>query len=184
MPISKKQKPSGKLTLRQLAKELGLSLNQIDQAKQEGVNPYDRVSMRAWKDQRNGYVKSDVPAELPSEEQPRLTLEQIEDYASRAGQSKKEIDVYKGQLEVMKAADALRVQRNKLISRDEAKESDAKIAHAVSAMVRKFETEVPALCFGQHDMGKLKETVKSLTRDIQKAVADGQEEFWKNHPEG
>ena len=172
-----------KKTLREIAEELGMSHGDITRAKKDGVNPYDREAMREWKGDRNGYAKSSEPANLPTDEQPRLTLEQIEDYASRAGQSKKEIDVYKGQLEVMKAADALRVQRNKLISRDEKNESDAKIAHAVAAMLRKFENEIPALCFGQHDMGKLKETVKSLTREIQQAVADGQEEFWKHHQE-
>jgi polyhydroxyalkanoate synthesis regulator phasin len=181
---AKPKKPATKATLRQIAKELGLSLDDITRAKADGLNPYDRFALRDWKDQRNGYAKSDVPAELPPEDAPRMTLEQIEDCASRSGNTKKEIDVYKGQLEVMKAANALRVQRNQLIARAEAEESDAKIAHAVSAMVRKFETEIPALCFGQHDMGKLKETVKALTREIQKAVADGQDEFWKQHPEG
>lgn len=183
MKESENKKPARKATIRQLCDELGLSPNDITQAKEEGLNPYDRFAMREWKAQRNGYAKSDSPAELPPEEAPRMTLEEIEDCASRAGNTKKEIDVYKGQLEVMKAADALRVQRNKLLSRAEKEESDAKIAHAVAAMVRKFETEIPAICFGQHDMGKLKESVKSLTREIQKAVADGQEEYWNNHPE-
>ena len=183
MSESENKKPARKATLRQLAEELGLSLAQIHDAKQQGLNPYDRFAMRDFAAQINGYTKSDSPAQPPPPEAPRMTLEEIEDCASRAGNSKKEIDVYKGQLEVMKAADALRVQRNKLLSRAEKEESDAKIAHAVGAMVRKFETEIPAICFGQHDMGKLKESVKNLTREIQKAVADGQDEYWKNHPE-
>jgi hypothetical protein len=180
----KKKQAARKMTLRQLAEDLGMNLSDITRAKADGVNPYDRVAMRAWKDQRNGYAKSDIPAELPPEDAQRMTLEQIEDCAARAGNTKKEIDVYKGQLEVMKAADALRVQRNRLISRDETKESDAKIAHAVSAMVKRFKKEVPVICFGQHDLGRIKETVKNFCDEIQKAVADGQDEFWTQHPEG
>lgn len=172
-----------KLTLRQLADELGIGLEDIKGAKLDGINPYDRFAMRKWKDDRNGYTKSNEPASEPPD-LPRLTLEEIEDRVLRPGQSKREIDVYKGQLDAIKAIIALKVQKSELISRDEAKESDAKIAHAVAAMVKRFIAEIPALCFGQHDLGKLKQTVKDFTRDIQKAVADGQEEFWNNHKEG
>jgi hypothetical protein len=138
--------------------------------------------MKRWKADRQGYTRSDVPAEMPTEEQPRLTLEQIEDFASRAGQSKKEIDVYKGQLEVMKAADALRVQRNRLLSREECNENQAKTAHAVNAMLRAFENEIPALCYGK-SLGDSKGLVKEKTRELQKMLADAQAEFWKGYPE-
>lgn len=179
---SDENKPARKATLRQIGKELGLSPDDITRAKRDGLNPYDRESMRKWKADRNGYARSDVPAELPTEDQPRLTLEQIEDFASRAGQSKKEIDVYKGQLEVMKAADALRVQRNKLLSREECQENQAKTAHALNAMYRSFETEIPAACYGKA-LGEAKQLVREKIRELQKFLTDAQHEFWKEHPE-
>lgn len=63
----------------------------------------------------------------------------------------------------------LAIRRGIYISREENELSDARIAHATAAMVRKLEEGLPPLVFGQHEFGKIKRAVKDFTRDIQKA---------------
>lgn len=180
---SSPREKKGKLTIRALAKELGMSLGDVAAAKEDGLNPYDREAMKKWKSQRNSYGSNSEPQSPPDPDAERLTLEQIEERASMAGQSKKDIEVYKVQLEVMKAAAALRVQRNLTLSRAEVDERDAKIGHAMQAMLRKIENEVPALLFGKSSLGEMKEITKTKVRECQSIYADGMSEFWEARPE-
>lgn len=170
-----------KRTLDQVAKDLGMSRGQLDRAKKEGLNPYDTFAMKEWKDGRREKAPNGDSA-LPPEELPetgeRLTVEQIEEMASRPNLTKKHIEVYKGQLDVMKAATALRVQQGKLISKEEVDERDAAIAHALNAMLRRFEKEFPNLALGLplHESAPL---IKSQCQQMQAMLADKFSEFWE-----
>lgn len=175
---SKGRKP----TLRQIQKELGLSPDDMTRAKREGLNPYDRESMRRWKADRQGYIRSDSPAEMPPDSAARMTIEEIEDMASRQGLTKKETDVLKGQLEVMKAADALRLQRNKTLSRAMVEETFTKIASALSAMIGRAINDIPTACEGL-PKSRSAPVVKEKLRELQNLLASSESEFWAEHPE-
>jgi hypothetical protein len=175
-------KPPRKITLAALREELGLSPDDMTRAKKAGINPYDREAMKQWKSDRNSYVRRDLPIELPEDDGKRMTIEEIEDCASRPGLSKKETDVLKGQLEVMRAADALRVQRNKLLSRDECKESMTKIGSALAAFIARSIIDIPTVCEGL-PRSKSAPLVKGKMRELQAMFADFESEFWKDHPE-
>lgn len=172
-------------SVRAMAKASGLSLSQMNLAKEAGVDTKDLDALKAFRATINTRSDSrNSPPRQPSEtDGTKMSVEDIEEALSMKGLTPNDARVLKIQLDGLKAAVALKQQKNELISREEVRDSDARIAHAVAAMVRKLENEIPALCFGQHDLGKLKQTVKDFTRQIQQAVADGQEEFWKSHPE-
>lgn len=171
-----------KPTLRDIQAELGLSPDDMTRAKKAGLNPYDREAMRQWKADRNSYVRRDEPMDLPDDDGARMTIEEIEDCASRPGLSKKDTDVLKGQLEVMRAADALRVQRNKLLSRDECKESMTKIGSALAAFIARSIIDIPTVCEGL-PRSKSAPLIKEKMREMQSMFSDFESEFWKAHPE-
>jgi hypothetical protein len=170
-----------KPTLRQLQAELGLSPDDMTRAKKEGINPYDRESMRRWKAGRQSYVRTNEPAVFVAES-PRMTLDEIEDMASRQGLSKKETDVLKGQLEVMKAADALRLQRNKVLSRSSTEEAFTQISSALSAMISRAINEIPSQTEGL-PKSQSAPKIKEIMRSLQAMLANSQSEFWNAHPE-
>lgn len=166
------------------AKAAGLSESQLAEAKKAGIDIDNPEALKAYRGSINTRADDRTqPPRNPSTETAEMTIEELEKSLLIKGITANEARTIKIQIEGMRGILAYKKDMNQLISREEAAESDAKLAHAVNAMLRKFEREIPALCFGQHDMGKLKETVKDLTREIQAAVAAHQDEFWKNHEE-
>jgi len=168
----------------QKAKEAGLSKSQFYEAKANGVDTDDPTALKLYRANLNTRADSrNTPPSSPSMPSVEMTIEEMELALRAKGITTNEARTLKIQIEGMKQIIQIQKERGQLISREEVEESDAKIAHAVAAMLRKLESEIPAICFGQHDMGKLKESVLGLTRPIQQAVADGQEAFWKQHTE-
>ena len=81
-----------------------------------------------------------------------------------------------------KAELQLGVERGKYISRSESNDADARIAHAVAAMLRRWETELPALCSGL-PLGKALGVYREKSRELQTMLGDLQSEFWARHPQ-
>jgi phage terminase Nu1 subunit (DNA packaging protein) len=155
MPRSKSKTT---IALEAISKKSGLGIKHLRELHRQGMPISSTQAAQNWLAER----PDKSPASSSVEE---LRLQKIK--LCRAQVEKAELD--------------LDIRRGLYLSREENVLSDAKIAHAVAAMVKKLNSELPAICFGQHDRGKLTESIKSLTREIQQAVADGQAEYWDQH---
>lgn len=166
-----------------MAKASGLSLSQMDQAKNAGVDTKDLNALKAFRATIN--TRSDGKAALqgPSDDDgSRMTVEEIEQQLSRKNLTPNDARVLKLQLDGLKTAVAIKQQSNRLLSRDECREHQAKIAQALGGLMRAMENEIPALCYGK-SLGEAKLLVKEKVRAIQKMFCDGNEKFWEDHPE-
>lgn len=175
-----------KPTLQNVADELGCTLKDIQRAKKDGVNPYDRESVKRWLDNKREYTprkKLDDEAPPVTFGDELLTIEEIERNALRPGQTKRDVEVSKVQVAVLREVLAYKVQRNKLLSREEIDDRDSRIMHALQGMFRRMENEIPALCYGLNTMGEMKDVVKAKVRELQNTYADGMSEFWRSYPE-
>lgn len=124
----------------------------------------------------------DIDADDIDVEPVTLSLEALERLLSSSGLDQGEARTYKTQIDGLKSAAALRKEMNKLLSRAEAREAMAKIAHSLSAFVKRLEIEIPAVCYGL-SMPESKAAVKTRVREIQTLFAAGCDEFWQEHPE-
>lgn len=175
-----------KPTLQSVADELGCTLKDVQRAKKDGANPYDREAVKRWLDNKREYSPRQKPEEKPAPltvGEVSLTIEEIERNALRPGQTKREVEVSKVQVAVLREVLAYKIQRNKLLSREEIDDRDSRIMHALQGMFRRMENEIPALCYGLNTMGEMKDVVKTKIRELQNTYADGMSEFWRSYPE-
>ena len=100
--------------------------------------------------------------------------------SSAADLRREKIKLTKAQAE--RADLLLEVDRGKYISRQESNDSDARIAHAVAAMLKRWENEIPALCHGM-PLGKALGVYREKSRELQTMLGDLRSEFWALHPE-
>lgn len=174
-----------KPTLQIVADELGVDVSQVKRASKEGINPYDRESLKRHLANGRSYTPRQKPDDqsAPADDSGvRMTIEEIEDYASRKGQTKRDVEVYKVQLEVIRVAQALKIQRNQLLSRSEVEERDTRIAAALGAMMKRYEREIPAACLGL-PLSQSLPIAKDKARALQAMLSDMFSEFWRDHPE-
>ena len=161
-------------------------MKDVQRAKKDGANPYDREAVKRWLGNKNEYTprqkRDETPVPIPHGDT-SLTIEEIEHNALQPGQTKRDVEVSKVQVSVLREVLAYKVQRNKLLSREEIDDRDSRIMHALQGMFRRMENEIPALCYGLNTMGEMKDVVKSKVRELQNTYADGMSEFWKDYPE-
>lgn len=154
-----KSKSITKPTLAGIADELGLSERRISQLKQEGM-PVDSIdAAKAWRRAREAETTGSNSADGLRREKIKLTKAQAE-----------------------RADLLLEIARGKYISRKESNDSDASIAHAVAAMLKRWEAEIPALCHGL-PLAKALGVYREKSRELQTLLGDLQSEFWSHYPE-
>lgn len=161
----------------------GLSKSQLAEAKKAGVDIDDPAAVAAYRATINTRSDSrNSPPNPVTGEAELMTVENIERALSSKGLTPNDARVLKIQLEGLRAAIALKQQRNQVISRAEIDERDAKIAHALNAMFRRLENELPPGVLGM-TIAQSKPFVKDRVRELQRTLADGLSEFWQTHPE-
>jgi hypothetical protein len=69
----------------------------------------------------------------------------------------------------------------RLIPREDVKASFVRIASALSAALRVAEAEIPQRCLGL-PLAESRPIAKEILRGIQSKLADGESEFWQEHP--
>ena len=175
-------KPSRPDSVRSLAAAAGLSLSQMAQAKKEGVDCKNPAALKAFRARTNTRCDDRNSAKT---EQPELSAEmsitEMESALRSKGITTNDARTLKIQIEGMKQVIAIRKEMAQLIPRTECEEDQAKTAHAINAMLRAMENDIPALCYGR-PLNEVKEQVKIKTRELQAALSNAQSEFWDKHP--
>ena len=150
-----KRRPNGSIA--NLAASLQISTRHTSELIKKGM-PLDPVKAAAWRAEQAGSQASDSAE--------RLRLERIQ--LVRAQRERQEIE-------------NARV-RGELIPRRDVQESDTRIGAAMKAALLAIENNWPPKLVGLSH-SQMMEIIHRETRHILTQLADGQSEFWSQHPE-
>ena len=172
------------MTMKQddVIKATGLSKSQLNKARAAGIDTQDIKALKAFRKTINTRSPSAPKEDKPKKKGRTLTVEEIALAMRAEGLSPVEARGLKIQLEGLAEVAKLQKQVGLLISRSEAKEAQAKIGHALKAMMKRLEKEIPAICLGL-PLSQSTPLVIAKFREVMQSFCDQQDEFWKENPE-
>lgn len=180
MPAKKRQ---AKKTISTLAREAGLSHGHLDRAYKAGIDVTDPDALKRYRagihPRVNGTKRPAAPT--PAADAGQMTIEEIEAALRSKGIDITSAKILKTQLDGLKAAMGYRRETSDLIPREDVKAAFVRIASALSAALRVAEAEIPQRCLGL-PLAESRPIAKEILRGIQSKLADGESEFWQEHP--
>lgn len=168
-------------TIAQACRDRGINRKDWDEARRQGVDPWDRAAMDRWLGNRRPRVK--VTKTPPSErlEVPavlgEVTVEELENQV-KAAVDWQEVRTIKEKITSLLQAQKFKRESGELLSRREVDERDTRIAAAVKASLLKFANDCPAMLEGL-DAPKIQKVLKDQVAGVLAQLADDQSEFWK-----
>jgi hypothetical protein len=176
--------PPKKNSVRKLAIEAGLSLGHINAARKAGVDTSDLEALKAYRKVTPPRVDGRLDRKrtpTPPADAGQMTIEEIEAALRSKGIDITSAKILKTQLDGLKAAMGYRRETSDLIPREDVKAAFVRIASALSAALRVAEAEIPQRCLGL-PLAESRPIAKEILRGIQAKLADGESEFWQEHP--
>ena len=175
-------------TLQQRAAEFGISIDILNNAKNQGVNVWNDEEMAAWVGSRrpkadsgkSGQI-SGTDAEIASGEIPTGSIDEIKDALARATNYSL-VKTLKEKLDAMLKIQKLEQESGKLISIEEVDERDVKIGSAIRAGILKLCNDTAPMVEGL-DAAKAHAVLTEQGRAILEMLADGTSEFWRDQEE-
>ena len=171
--------PTKTLTAR--AKELGITRNVLNDARQAGVNHWSDEEMKDWLAKRRpragGKTKPKVEAG-PVIDGDEVTVEQLERDV-KAASDYNEVRTIKEKIAALLQAQKVRKEEGQLLSRKEVEERDTRIASAVKGALLKFTNDAAPMVEGLN-AAKAQKVIKAQMMGILEQLASDQSEFWKN----
>lgn len=175
-------------TLKQRAAEFGISIDILNNAKNQGVNVWNDGEMAAWVGNRrpkadsgkSGQISA-TDAEIASGDIPTGSIDEIKDALALATNYSL-VKTLKEKLDAMLKIQKLEQESGKLISIEEVDERDVKIGSAIRAGILKLCNDTAPMVEGL-DAAKAHAVLTEQGRAILDMLADGTSEFWKDQEE-
>jgi len=175
-------------TLKQRAGEFGITIDILNNAKNQGVNVWNDDEMAAWVGNRRPKADSGksakvsgIDADIASGDIPTGSIEEIKDALAQATNYSL-VKTLKEKLDAMLKIQKLEQESGKLISIEEVDERDVKIGSAIRAGILKLCNDTAPMVEGL-DAAKAHAVLTEQGRAILEMLADGTSEFWKDQEE-
>lgn len=163
-------------TIAEACRQRGIDRQDWEEAKRQGVDPWDRKAMKEWQDSRRHRIQPGTEITEP-EAAGAQTLEQMED-ALRKAQSIDDVKILKEKLTALKTAVQVRRETRELISLAEVEERDIRIAAVVKAGILKLCNDSSPMCEGL-GAAEIHGVLLRQGTQVLEMMADEQSAFWQ-----
>lgn len=174
-----------KKTLADVAREHGLTRDQLNAARTQGVDPWSPSEVAAWAASRRPRVAK--TAEMAGESinsdtvGSEVTLDSIEKELKEA-KDYDTVKILQGKLAGLKVAMQVRQEMRELVPIAEVDERDTRIAAAMKAAVLRLCNDAAPQVEGL-EAAKAHKVLMAEGRKILEQLADDQSDFWKQAPQ-
>lgn len=136
-------------TIADACRQRGIDRKDWDEAKRQGVDPWDRKAMEEWLGARRHRIKpgATLSAGVAGDEGEAMTLEEIEDKIRRASNID-DVKILKEKVLALKGVVAVREETRELVSVGEVRESMTRVYSAVRAELLKLPSDCAPRCEG------------------------------------
>lgn len=163
-------------TIAAACRKRGIDRKVWDEAKRQGVDPWDVSAMEEWLGKRRHRIQPGAAIET-GDAQEAQSLEDIED-ALRKAQSIDTVKILKEKLLGLKAVVQVRQETRELISVGEVDARDIRVAAVVKAGVLKLCNDSAPMCEGL-DAASIHAVLLKQGTQVLEMMADEQSAFWK-----
>lgn len=139
-----------KTTIADACRKRGIQRGEWDEAKRQGVDPWNHLAMEKWLKSRRHRIKpgASIPDESP--ESKAQTVEEIEDAIKRAGDIDT-VKILKEKLAAIKIAVGIRADTRELVPVGEVRQSITRVVSAARAQLLKLSSDVPPKLAGLNE---------------------------------
>lgn len=164
-------------TIAEACRQRGINRKDWDEAKRQGVDPWDRKAMDAWLKKRRKRIK---PTAAISAKDPAVTAQSIEQIkaALQVATDYETVKILGEKLKGLQTAAKLQKEIRELVPLGEVEERDIRIAAVVKAGIMKLCNDSAPMAEGL-DAAKIHKVLMDAGHNVLAMMADEQSDFWK-----
>ncbi len=129
-------------TIAEACRERGINRKDWDEAKRQGVDPWNREAMAAWASSRNHRIQPGAKMALPETTATAQSLQEME-LAIRQAQDIDTVKILKEKVLALKGIVAVQMETRELVPVGEVRQSITRVVSAARGELLKFAADIP-----------------------------------------